>query len=207
MARRTGLAYNTVKGHLRRIEAERAEITASPERHITSRLPYSTVPLLVGPLGVQSQSVMAYVGRPTPTSYETGSPRPRPHDAGRPPVHPAEPPDRSAARRAARGRPQDRHEVAEASDRRGRPDGSDVPPLDRTDAARGGDRRRLPKAHAAPPRRLPRTDAGPTVLQPSIPHLTRSSLHRCLQRHGVSRLPELKGEAQPKKRFKHYPGP
>lgn len=28
-------------------------------------------------------------------------------------------------------------------------------------------------------------------LQLSIPHLTRSSLHRCLERHGISRLPEL----------------
>jgi len=26
------------------------------------------------------------------------------------------------------------------------------------------------------------------ALQPTIPHLTRSSLHRCLQRHGISRL-------------------
>lgn len=29
------------------------------------------------------------------------------------------------------------------------------------------------------------------ALQPTIPHLTRSSLHRCLQRHGISRLPEV----------------
>lgn len=43
------------------------------------------------------------------------------------------------------------------------------------------------------------------ALQPAIPHLTRSSLHRCLERHDISRLPELKGEAQPKKRFKQYP--
>ena len=28
------------------------------------------------------------------------------------------------------------------------------------------------------------------ALQATIPHLTRSSLHRCLQRHGISRLPE-----------------
>ena len=28
------------------------------------------------------------------------------------------------------------------------------------------------------------------ALQPSIPRLTRSALHRCLQRHGISRLPE-----------------
>jgi hypothetical protein len=28
------------------------------------------------------------------------------------------------------------------------------------------------------------------ALQPTIPHLTRSSLHRCLWRHGISSLPE-----------------
>ena len=33
------------------------------------------------------------------------------------------------------------------------------------------------------------------ALQPSIPHLTRSALHRCLQRHGISRLPEVGGGA------------
>ncbi|MFW2830985.1 IS481 family transposase [Sphingomonas sp. ID0503] len=43
------------------------------------------------------------------------------------------------------------------------------------------------------------------ALQPTIPHLTRSSLHRCLQRHGISRLPALEGEAAEKKRFKAYP--
>ena len=32
------------------------------------------------------------------------------------------------------------------------------------------------------------------ALQPSIPHLTRSSLHRCLQRHDISRLPDIKGD-------------
>ena len=36
--------------------------------------------------------------------------------------------------------------------------------------------------------RLPLDDAFCT-LKPSIPALTRSTLHRCLQRHGVSRLP------------------
>ena len=34
------------------------------------------------------------------------------------------------------------------------------------------------------------------ALQPTIPHLTRSSLHRCLKRHGISRLPQVEGEAQ-----------
>jgi hypothetical protein len=31
-------------------------------------------------------------------------------------------------------------------------------------------------------------------LQATIPHLTRSSWHRCLQRHGISRLPEVTGD-------------
>lgn len=42
-------------------------------------------------------------------------------------------------------------------------------------------------------------------LQPTIPHLTRSSLHRCLQRHEISRLPEVKGDKPTKKKFKSYP--
>ena len=43
------------------------------------------------------------------------------------------------------------------------------------------------------------------ALQPTIPHLTRSRLHRCLQRHGISRLPEPEGDKPAKKRFKPYP--
>ena len=43
------------------------------------------------------------------------------------------------------------------------------------------------------------------ALQPTIPHLTRSSLHRCLQRHDISRLPEVKGDKPDKKKFKSYP--
>jgi transposase InsO family protein len=43
------------------------------------------------------------------------------------------------------------------------------------------------------------------ALQATIPHLTRSSLHRCLQRHGISRLPKTEGEKPAKKRFKPYP--
>jgi len=42
------------------------------------------------------------------------------------------------------------------------------------------------------------------ALQATIPHLTRSSLHRCLQRHGISRLPEVEGD-KPRKAFKRYP--
>lgn len=43
------------------------------------------------------------------------------------------------------------------------------------------------------------------ALQPTIPHLTRSSLHRCLQRHGISRLLEVEGNKPAKKKFKSYP--
>jgi transposase InsO family protein len=43
------------------------------------------------------------------------------------------------------------------------------------------------------------------ALQPTIPHLTRSSLHRCLQRHGISRLPDVEGDNPVKKKFKAYP--
>src|SRR5207344_1741103 len=43
------------------------------------------------------------------------------------------------------------------------------------------------------------------ALQATIPHLTRSSLHRCLQRHGISRLPEVAGDKPSKKPFKRYP--
>ena len=43
------------------------------------------------------------------------------------------------------------------------------------------------------------------ALQPTIPHLSRSSLHRCLQRHGISRLPDIEGDKPSKKKFKRYP--
>ena len=43
------------------------------------------------------------------------------------------------------------------------------------------------------------------ALQPTIPHLTRSSLHRCLKRHGISRLPQVENESAEKRKFKTYP--
>jgi transposase InsO family protein len=42
-------------------------------------------------------------------------------------------------------------------------------------------------------------------LQATIPHLTRSSLHRCLQRHGINRLPDVAGDKPLRKKFKSYP--
>ncbi len=43
------------------------------------------------------------------------------------------------------------------------------------------------------------------ALQATIPHLSRSSLHRCLQRHGISRLPDVQGDKPDKRKFKPYP--
>src|SRR5215216_8025412 len=43
------------------------------------------------------------------------------------------------------------------------------------------------------------------ALQATIPHLTRSSLHRCLQRHGISRLAEVEGDKPARRKFKRYP--
>jgi len=42
------------------------------------------------------------------------------------------------------------------------------------------------------------------ALQTTIPHLTRSALHRCLQRHGISRLPQEAGDPPVSKQFKSY---
>ena len=43
------------------------------------------------------------------------------------------------------------------------------------------------------------------ALQPTITHLTRSSLHRCFQRHGISRLPDTDGDKPRRSKFKRYP--
>ncbi len=47
-------------------------------------------------------------------------------------------------------------------------------------------------------------DDGLFALQPTITRLTRSSLHRCLQRHGISRLPEV-GDKPAKRKVKRHP--
>src|ERR1700731_3882191 len=43
------------------------------------------------------------------------------------------------------------------------------------------------------------------ALQATIPDLTRSSLHRCYRRHGISRLPNIEGDKPARKAFKAYP--
>jgi len=44
-------------------------------------------------------------------------------------------------------------------------------------------------------------------LQEAIPHLSRSALHRCFQRHDISRLPPAEDPAAgaEKAKFKDYP--
>src|SRR4029453_9173277 len=43
------------------------------------------------------------------------------------------------------------------------------------------------------------------ALQPTRPHLTRSSLHRCFQRHGLSRLHNTDDDKPRRAKFKRYP--
>jgi transposase InsO family protein len=71
--------------------------------------------------------------------------------------------------------------------------------LDGADDRGGGGDCRLPKTHFAA------ADDCLYALQPTMPKLTRSVLHRYLQRHGISRLPEVDGVKTPKTRFKSYP--
>ena len=88
--------------------------------------------------------------------------------------------------------------MAQTLDHRRRRDGAEGAPLDRPDRRGGSDHRRLPPPHAAAVGRLP--------LRPPADHspLSRSSLHRCLERHGISRLPEVEGDKPNKKRFADY---
>jgi hypothetical protein len=67
-------------------------------------------------------------------------------------------------------------------------------------------RRCLARRYSAPRRKLsllPLDDC--LYAQATIPHLTRSSLHRRFQRHEISRLPAIEGETGRKNVFKRYP--
>jgi len=57
---------------------------------------------------------------------------------------------------------------------------------------------------AFPKHALPPLDDCLYALQSTIPHLTRLTLHRCLQRHGINRLPDVRDKPK-KKAFKKYP--
>ena len=97
---------------------------------------------------------------------------------------------------------QDCRKVAEASDGRGYEDRTNATAVDGFNRSRGSDNRRVPTPHAPS---AGRRCTCLYALQPSIPHLTRSALHRCLQRHGISRLPEIEGDKPKRQKFKRYP--
>jgi hypothetical protein len=53
-----------------------------------------------------------------------------------------------------------------------------------------------------PPPRRRSVDGDPGyALKATIPQLTRSSLHRCLERHGIIRLPDVEGDKSNRKKF------
>ena len=94
---------------------------------------------------------------------------------------------------------QDRREVAQARDGRGY--------QDRTDEPRSTVLSVTEEAMIVAFRRhtlLPLDDCL-YALQSSIPHLTRSALHRCMQRHNISRLPDVEVDKPKRQKFKHYP--
>lgn len=95
--------------------------------------------------------------------------------------------------------PKDGRQVEEADvdDRpANRPQGAKI---DGAVAGAGGDHRRLQTPYLAA------VDDCLYALRATIPSLTRSSLHRCLQRHAISRLPDVAGDKPGKQRFKTYP--
>lgn len=53
--------------------------------------------------------------------------------------------------------------------------------------------------------RLPPSDDWLYAFQPPIPHMSRSSLHRCLHRHGIRRLPDVDGDKPAETRCKRDP--
>src|SRR3954462_6225284 len=130
--------------------------------------------------------------------YGPGSSRKRHHDRGGPSRDTATSREREGSGQALRREPDDAPEVAQAIDHRRRPDGTQGGPLDRADPRGGG------VVVAFRRHTLLALDDCLYGLQPTIPHLTRSSLHRCLERHGISRLPEMDGDKPKTKRFADY---
>ena len=106
---------------------------------------------------------------------------------------------RHRPRRPARTEPQDDREVAQAGLRARRRHGAEDASLDGAHGRGGSRGRRLPTTHAAA------LDDCLYALQATVPHLTRLSLHRCLQCHGISRLPEVGGDKPAKQAFKADP--
>ena len=133
------------------------------------------------------------------TRYGIGSPRQRHDDCDGASGNPSSSRERKGRGQALGHQPHDGAEVALAPDQLGCADGTEGAPLQRAQLGGRGGHRRL-RRHTL----LPLDDCL-YALQPSLPHLTRSSLHRCLQHHGISRLPEVDGDKPKRSRFKAYP--
>ena len=78
-------------------------------------------------------------------------------------------------------------QVAQADHDRRRADGAEDAAEHGADAGRGGHRRRVPATTL-----LPLDDVLGCLRETHPQALSRSALHRCLQRHGISRLPEAR---------------
>lgn len=99
----------------------------------------------------------------------------------------------------AGGRSQDCCEVAQTTDCPRSEDWTEKPLLNRSQRGRGGDGCSIPAAHAFAVGLLPPCFAAVD------PHLTRSALHRCLQRHGIPRRSDEEGDNPKRRKFKRYP--
>ena len=94
--------------------------------------------------------------------------------------------------------PKDCAQVAQANHDDRRANGAEGPEEHRADASRGSHRRTAFRRKTL----LPLDDVL-GCLRDTIPSLSRSALHRCLQRHGISRRP-LEETKEQRKRFKTH---
>lgn len=133
------------------------------------------------------------------THYGPSSPWERHNDRGDPSSNTKQSSELEDPGRAPWHQPNDCRQMEEAGYHRRSPEGAESTAFHGALGPGRGDRRRLRKHTLLP------LDDCLYALQPTIPHLTRSSLHRCLQRHGISRLPEATGDKPAKKKFKSYP--
>ena len=139
------------------------------------------------------------------THYGPGSPWQRHRDCGGRLIDPTWSSEPEGAGQALRHQPQDGRQVEAAELGRRPGDRSERSEIDRAVCRGRGHRHRLPPSHVAAAGRLP------LCLQATIPHLTRSSLHRCLQRHASAvscrrtRLPAVTVDKVDRRKFKAYP--
>jgi hypothetical protein len=92
--------------------------------------------------------------------------------------------------------PKDGREVAPAHHNHRSADGAKSAAQHRVERDRRGDHRRVPASHAFATRRR-----SGVLSSESLPKLSRSALHRCLERHGIARLPKDPEKASKHQRF------